>query len=837
MRIPLPLLAAAVACGSPTSPDPEPGRGGRAVTAGCHLARGDAAPPVWQDAGGRAEVTVSGRPCARSFSLATTALLVASSPESPRRFAERSDRPAVRTGNDLFDALYALAHEEAAEASVGVIRDGSFDRGAPLECPTGGCYETGKLWTYVWTRDTAYSMDLGLAGLDPARARNSLEFKLSERREGGDLQIVQDTGSGGSWPISTDRVAWALGSERLFDLLGERERDAFAARALEAIGNSLELDREVAFDPAAGLYRGETSFLDWREQSYPAWTARDTVEVGVSHALSTNVLHLRALEIAARLAAERGQADRAARWRGWARALRGRIAAGFRDGDRLASYAIDGIPVGRQDLLGLSLAILSGVVAGEEARRLLAAYPRLPYGPPVTFPFDRDIAIYHNRAVWPFVTAYALRAARRVAEAEVAADGALSLVRGAALHLSHMENFEATTGRAWLEDGPRSGPVVNSPRQLWSVAGYLSMVHELVFGLETSPDGIRFRPFLPRALRRELFRGAETLVLDRFPFRGARFTVLLALPPASRQPSGGAYAIGRVRLNGRAAPDRPWRRRELAADNLVEIELVDPPPAAATSRERPAARQPALFAPAPPAIGAIAGLVGDRLELAIESPPGARIAVYRDGDPRPAAELPTGTRRWIDPSPAARAGTCYALEAIDPASGYRSHRSRRRCWNGRRGERRVKVPLSPAGAAVTIAEEGDFEWRVLYRNPGPFNTGVTCAVKRLEVTGVASSHILMPHTGDGRGELRASSVLRTRALRPGTYTVRLGDDARAINMSAFRHFERYTGGTGGATGPRNQVEVVSLEVYARSGRVYLPAGARRASHVDPRGHR
>jgi hypothetical protein len=790
---------------------------------------------VWQDEGGRAEVTVAGRPCARSFSLSTTATLVESSPASPRRFAERADRPAVRSGNDLFDALYALAHEEAAEASVARIRDGSFDRGAPLECPAGGCYETGKLWTYVWTRDTAYSMDLGLAAFDPARARNSLEFKLSERRRGGDLEIVQDTGSGGSYPISTDRVAWALGAERLLHFLHGRERDRFAAAALEAIGNTIEQDRAVAFDPAAGLYRGETSFLDWREQSYPAWTARDTVEIGASHALSTNALHLRSLEIAAALAEERGQADRAARWRSWAIDLRGRIAAGFRDGSHLASYRLDGAPAGREDLLGLSLAILAGAVRGEEAARLLAAYPRLPYGPPVTFPFDREVAVYHNRAIWPFVTAYALRAARMVGDAELAGDGALALVRGAALHLSHMENFEAVSGRAWVDEGPRSGPVVNSPRQLWSVAGYLSMVHEIVFGLETGPDGIRFRPFLPRELRRRLFPGSRTLVLDRFPYRGARLTVEVALPAAAAGPVPGAYRVGHVRLNGRAAPDRPWRRGELGRDNLVEIELLDPAVASAPPAVR--AAPSALFAPPPPELRAVEAATGDRLRLAIESPPGATIAVYRDGDVL--APLPAGTQRWVDPEVrASQAGVCYALEAIDPASGLRSHRSRRRCWDGRGGVRRQQVPVSAAGeAAVEIAEPGVFEWRVLYRNPGPFNTGVTCAVKRLGIAGVDSGYLLLPHTGDARGEVRASSAMTVRIERPGTYQVRLGDDPRAINMSAFRHFERYTNGAGGAEGPRNSADIVSLEVYARSGRVYLPARARRASHDRPRGNR
>src|SRR5688500_12445190 len=105
MRTALPLLAA-VACGSPAQPERVGLEPPAAGTAGCRLARGTAASPVWQDDGGRAEVTTSGRPCARRFSLATTAPLVESSPESPRRFAERGDRPVVRTGNDLFDALY-----------------------------------------------------------------------------------------------------------------------------------------------------------------------------------------------------------------------------------------------------------------------------------------------------------------------------------------------------------------------------------------------------------------------------------------------------------------------------------------------------------------------------------------------------------------------------------------------------------------------------------------------------------------------------------------------------------------------------------------------------------
>ena len=155
---------------------------------------GDAATTTWADGDDRARVRiVRDAACRRTYELATTAPLRDKLPANPRTIVE--DGPFVRTNNVMFDALYALALAEAKEASVSSIRDGSFNGGKPTPC---NCFETGRLWTYVWTRDTSYATDLGLATIDPIRARNSLEFKLSPKRGGGQLSIIQDTGSGGS---------------------------------------------------------------------------------------------------------------------------------------------------------------------------------------------------------------------------------------------------------------------------------------------------------------------------------------------------------------------------------------------------------------------------------------------------------------------------------------------------------------------------------------------------------------------------------------------------------------------------------------------------------------
>jgi hypothetical protein len=80
-----------------------------------------------------------------------------------------------------------------------------------------------------------------------------------------------------------------------------------------------------------------------------------------------------------------------------------------------------------------------------------------------------------------------------------------SLLRAAALNLSNMENLEWLTGQPRYDDGP----VINSRRQIWSVAGYLSAVAESVFGWRAAGDALHIQPFLTSASRRALGDGPQ----------------------------------------------------------------------------------------------------------------------------------------------------------------------------------------------------------------------------------------------------------------------------------------------------------------------------------------
>ena len=61
------------------------------------------------------------------------------------------------------------------------------------------------------------------------------------------------------------------------------------------IKNTLEDDYKTIYDEKTGMYSGESSFLDWREQTYPKWM--DNKDIYVSQNLGTNVVHYQAHRI------------------------------------------------------------------------------------------------------------------------------------------------------------------------------------------------------------------------------------------------------------------------------------------------------------------------------------------------------------------------------------------------------------------------------------------------------------------------------------------------------------------------------------------------------------
>lgn len=771
-------------------------------------------------------------------------------------YAETAQLPTVRTGNLGFDALFALAGVEMRRDAVSQIQDGSYNGGQPIACD---CFKTGELWHYVWTRDLSYAAALSLAILDPQRARNSLTFKLAGYRTGvtpgpevagtaDGLQIVQDTGSGGSWPVSTDRMSWAFGAAEALKALPPAEHQAFAVTALKALRNTLENDRLAAFDPVDGLYNGEQSFLDWREQSYAAWIPGDLASMATAKALSTNVAHYQALTLATKLAREQGESAPAARYAGWAADLKAAINRRFWQADAgmyssLTAGHFDGAALYKYDWLGQSLAIIHGIADPAQAQSILAHYPHGPLGAPVIFPQQPGVAVYHNRAMWPFVTAHGLRAAAMTGNVAVADAAYDTLLRGAALNLSNMENFEWLSGEPLLTDqqahADLSGPVVNSRQMLWSIGGYLGMVVGEIFGVRTTDTGIALRPFVTAKLRREAFGTSDTATLSNLQLRGKRLQIKLLLPAAATAPADrqGYYAIDRITVNGQpAAAAVDWSA--LADDNLVEIQLGALLPGQQAIRRvdgQPYQPDPALYAPFEPRATLTTGTKEAKgaAVVRIEYPGDAKGVVYniyRNG--QPVAQGLTSTT-WIDRSPGVAGNACYAVEAMYAVSGNHSHHSAPACVQAGQtigvGDARVRSNLRAETATgriahwgapddtfavreIHIARAGDYALQVLYRNTAhQINLGISGGVKWLAVMDgagrqVAAGVVQMPHSPDSAAPSFSTPLLAT--LKRGNYRLALRD---FYNMSYLQSNSTY-GDAGGASGPSNHVDLHGLRI-------------------------
>lgn len=184
-----------------------------------------------------------------------------------KRKNDLSAYPKVSGGNRLMEAIYNMGLDEMVNA---------------VEPDT--TLRTGKEWAGVWTRDVSYSIILSMAALQPEASMISLMKKVN--KEG---QIIQDTGSGGAWPISTDRMIWTVAAWEIYKVTGDKK---WLETVYPIVQRSLAKDAKTVMSDK-GLVKGETSFIDWREQSYPKWM--QVADISQSEAMGTNVLYAAAL--------------------------------------------------------------------------------------------------------------------------------------------------------------------------------------------------------------------------------------------------------------------------------------------------------------------------------------------------------------------------------------------------------------------------------------------------------------------------------------------------------------------------------------------------------------
>lgn len=437
-----------------------------------------------------------------------------------------SNRPRYESEQPIVDALFNLSLEEAIK---------NIEPDSTLR--------TGAKWGGVWTRDVSYSTILAFAYHEPEVAKISLRKKVKRGR------IIQDTGSGGAWPVSSDRTTWILAAWEIYKVTGDQ---AWLDEIYPIIKHTLEDDYRTIYDAGLGMYSGESSFLDWREQTYPKWM--DNVDIYVSQNLGTNVVHYQAHQILAQIAQMKGDShqvylDRAAE-----------IKAGINqhlwleDQGYYAQYLYgrkDLIVSPRFEALGEALAILFDVADEDRAQSIIARSPVTEYGVTCIYPQIPGIPPYHNNGIWPFVQSYWNLAAAKAGNEQVLTHGLASIYRAAALFLTNYENMVAETGDFL-------GTEINSHRMLWSMAGNLAMVHRVFMGMTFTVEGLELNPVVPA-----VYGGTKTLA--NFKYRAAHLHITV---------TGHGNKIKSILMDGKPV-DRAFISKETTGQHEIIIEMAN----------------------------------------------------------------------------------------------------------------------------------------------------------------------------------------------------------------------------------------------------------------------
>ena len=653
--------------------------------------------------------------------------------------------PQLTTSNKLHNAIFNMGLDEMVNA---VEPDGTL--------------RTGREWPGVWTRDVSYSILLSMAALQPEASRLSLEAKITP-----DGRIIQDTGSGGAWPVSSDRQIWALAAYELYKTTGDKQ---WLRKIYPVIKASLEDDYKTIYDKSTGLVRGETSFIDWREQSYPRWM--QPADIYASEALGTNVVHAQAWRTLAEIATQLGDKTDAATYNSRAEAIAKAINTHLwlpqKGYYAMYLYGRDYPVVNpRAETLGESLAILFDVAPDDRARSITENNPTTPFGTAIFFPQIADQDSYHNNALWPWVASYWTLANAKAGNEEGVMQGIGSVFRPAALFATNKENFRLDNGDI--------GTLLNSSNMLWCLSGNIAITLRMLFGINYEADGISFSPYVPKAL-------ADTRYIKGLRYRDATIDV---------EVSGYGSRIKHFYLNGKE--HAPFIGGDIKGHNTIRIVMADNAPEPMRINETPNAKAPLTPIAwlnhddsVPSELGPVNNLLQwnpieyvdhyivlrDGKEIAettetsyTATVPGEYqvIAVGGDGLQSFASEPRSNVPRIMADFPSEKISISSA-EAQNvprtPVLGFHGKGFVETDHTARRFETKADVK-----------QGGVYAVNLRYANGnGPINTENKCAVRTLMVDGTPVGTLVMPQRGVGSwNDWGLSNSVEVR-LTPGTHT-------------------------------------------------------------------
>ena len=384
--------------------------------------------------------------------------------------------PELFRGDGEAARAFRMAAETLQE-NTRAIRAGLLTEEAP-------CLMAGADYPSPWTRDAAINIWFAGEVMPPEVARNTLLCVMTTGEDGPEI-------GGQYW----DRIIWAIGAERLWEITGDME---FAAMAFGALRRTAERCLREEYDPEDGLFRGPAVYGDgvsaypetYRAPSlsssilrWPAEHPERRVPAGYGipmKALSTNCAYEHAFRVMARLGAVLG--ENTDEWTRRADALKTAVNQAFwNPGTGMYDYLAGECEA--QESLGLAFAMLFGIAGEEETRSILQHATLTAHGIPCVWPAfppyrERGYG-RHCGTVWPHIQGFWALAAKKAGREDLYERELQALISHALRDGQFAEIYHPEDGRIYggiQEGGGEYLEWRSCSKQSWSAAALIAMM-------------------------------------------------------------------------------------------------------------------------------------------------------------------------------------------------------------------------------------------------------------------------------------------------------------------------------------------------------------------------
>ena len=381
--------------------------------------------------------------------------------------ADISSYPQFSSDIPLLDAMYNLSLDELAKIT------------------TSDMLKSSPSTDGISTVDIGYASYLSLLLVAPEVVKNS----LLSRAEAG--RIKQGDGIGGSWPVSTDRIAWIMAAWDYYKFTNDRQ---FLFDAFAIVSNTLSDDKKVAYNSKMGMMTGGGYFTNTPGISMPSYM--EPIDIYSIMGITHNALYHNAFKVQEAIAAELGMPSD--NYMSDSK----RIAAGINKNlwnsksgyyDQFLYGGKYFISSSRSESLGSAISLLYGLAVDDQAATIAASTPGSEFGYPVFYPNTAGAETDINNAVYPMINAFWAWGGVKTGRESNINYAIASIYRPAALMLTNPMRVSATTGNT-------EGLKYQSDGHIWSIAANLALVYRVYFGLDIQTKRLAFFPSVPKSL-------------------------------------------------------------------------------------------------------------------------------------------------------------------------------------------------------------------------------------------------------------------------------------------------------------------------------------------------